>query len=232
MSRSRSISTYLTGQEILSAIVYLALQLFVLPGLLRWCNQQMADPLNEAELNFLYYLVNFMAMLLIFHDFLGRSARQATQHPADFCQAVILGLVAYYACTYVTNWVIRQLVPGFTNYNDEAITAMRSGNSFLVRIGTVILVPPFEECMYRGLLFRSLYRKNRVMAYILSILIFAMIHILGYLGRYSPLELLMAVLQYLPAGLCLAWTYVKGDTIFAPIIVHAAINYITIKALL
>ena len=232
MSRSRSISTYLTGQEILSAIVYLALQLFVLPGLLRWCNQQMADPLNEAELNFLYYLVNFMAMLLIFHDFLGRSARQATQHPADFCQAVILGLVAYYACTYVTNWVIRQLVPGFTNYNDEAIAAMRSGNSFLVLIGTVILVPPFEECMYRGLLFRSLYRKNRVMAYILSILIFAMIHILGYLGRYSPLELLMAVLQYLPAGLCLAWTYVKGDTIFAPIIVHAAINYITIKALL
>lgn len=232
MSRSRSISTYLTGQEILSAIVYLALQLFVLPGLLRWCNQQMADPLNEAELNFLYYLVNFMAMLLIFHDFLGRSARQATQHPADFCQAVILGLVAYYACTYVTNWVIRQLVPGFTNYNDEAIAAMRSGNSFLVLIGTVILVPPFEECMYRGLLFRSLYRKNRVIAYILSILIFAMIHILGYLGRYSPLELLMAVLQYLPAGLCLAWTYVKGDTIFAPIIVHAAINYITIKALL
>ena len=232
MSRSRSLSTYLTGQEILSAIVYLALQLFVLPGLLRWCNVRMADPLNEAELNFVFYLVNFMAMLLIFHNFLGRNARQATQHPGQFCEAVILGLVAYYACSYATNWLISLLVPDFTNYNDEAIAAMRSGNSFLVFIGTVILVPPFEECMYRGLLFRSLYRKNRVMAYILSMVVFAMIHILGYLGTYSPLELLMAVLQYLPAGLCLAWTFVRGDTIFAPIVVHAAINYITIRSLL
>lgn len=232
MSRSRSLSTYLTGQEMLSAIVYLVLQLFALPSLLRWVNAQLAAPLNDAELNFVFYLVNFMAMLLIFHDYLSRSTRQATQHPGQFCEAVILGLVAYYACSYVTNWIISLLVPNFTNYNDEAIAAMRNGNAFLVLIGTVVLVPPFEECMYRGLIFRSLYRKNRVMAYILSMVIFAMIHILGYLGTYSPLELLMAVLQYLPAGLCLAWTYVRGDTILSSIVVHAAINYITIKSLL
>ena len=62
-------------------------------------------------------------------------------------------------------------------------------------------------------------------------LVFAIIHILGYIGKYSPLELVMAVLQYLPAGLCLAWSYAKADTIFAPIFVHAAINYITIRTL-
>jgi hypothetical protein len=53
-------------------------------------------------------------------------------------------------------------------------------------------------------------------AYALSILLFSAIHILGYIGRYSPLELTMAVLQYLPAGLCLAWSYTKAGTIFAP----------------
>jgi membrane protease YdiL (CAAX protease family) len=172
-----------------------------------------------------------MAMLLIFHDFLGRSGRQITQHPGIFCEGVILGLVAYYALSFVTTWIIGILVPGFSNYNDEAIFAMGQSNSFLVFIGTVILVPPFEECMYRGLIFRNLYGKSRWAAYIVSIVLFAAIHIIGYIGVYSPLELLMAVLQYLPAGLCLAWAYTKADTIFAPILIHAIINAIGIYRL-
>ena len=60
---------------------------------------------------------------------------------------------------------------------------------------------------------------------------FALVHILGFWGSYSPLEILFAVLQYLPAGLCLAWSYAKAETIFAPILIHAAVNYITINGL-
>ena len=63
------------------------------------------------------------------------------------------------------------------------------------------------------------------------VLAFAMVHIMGFLNVYSPLEICMAVLQYLPAGLCLAWSYAKADTIFAPILIHAAVNYITINGL-
>ena len=153
------------------------------------------------------------------------------QHPAYFCQAVILGFVAYYACNWAITWVIRQLVPSFSNYNDEAITAMSQGSFFLTAVGTTILVPPAEECFYRGLIFRNLYGRSRWAAYAVSILVFALIHIVGYIGRYSPLELLMAVLQYLPAGLCLAWSYAKADTIFAPILIHAAVNFISIGGL-
>lgn len=231
MKNSHSLSSSLTRQETLGGFLYLAFQLIFLSSILHWCNGQLSKPLNAAELNFVYYLVNFMAMLLIFHDFLGRSARQVTQHPAYFCQAVILGLAAYYACYYVTAWAVRQLVPGFSNYNDESIAALSRGNYFLMFVGTVILAPPVEECMFRGLIFRNLYGKSRWAAYIVSILAFAMIHILGYIGKYSALELIMAVLQYLPAGLCLAWAYTKADTIFAPILIHAAINAYTIRTI-
>lgn len=231
MRKSRSISSCPSSQETISGFVYLAFQLIFLPSLLNAVNAMLSRPLNSAELNFVFYLVNFMAMLLIFHDFLGRSARQVGQHPAYFCQAVILGLVAYYACYHATDWLVSILVPGFSNYNDESIAAMSKGNFFLMFIGTVILVPPVEECFYRGLIFRNLYGKSRWAAYIISIIAFACIHIIGYIGRYSPLELLIAVLQYLPAGLCLAWSYVKADTIFAPVFIHAAINFITIRGL-
>ena len=231
MKRTKSFCGAPTAQETIGGIAYLVFQIVCLPWLLSWCNRQLGTPLNTAEVNFVYFLVNFIAILLIFHSFLERSLNQMTQHPAIFCQSVILGLAAYYACSWATSWVVTKLVPGFSNYNDEAITAMMGSNYFLMVVGSVILAPPVEECLYRGLIFRNLYGKSRWAAYIVSILAFAMIHIIGYIGRYSPLELLMAFLQYLPAGLCLAWTYTKSDTIFAPIVVHAAINALSIGLL-
>ena len=231
MRKSRSVSSYLSSRETISGFCYLAFQLIFLPSLLTWLNGQLDHPLPSAELNFVFYLVNFIAMLLIFHDFLSRSLHQVGQHPAYFCQAVILGFVAYYACYYATEHLVSILVPSFSNYNDEAIAAMSRGNYFLMVIGTVILVPPVEECFYRGLIFRNLYGKSRWAAYAVSILAFALIHIVGYIGKYSAVELIIAFLQYLPAGLCLAWSYAKADTIFAPFLIHAAINFITINGI-
>ena len=231
MKRKRSFSGNLTNQETVGGICYLVLQIFFLPGLLDWVNRQLSSPLRSPELNFLFFLINFIAILLIFHDFLGRSLRQVFQHPAICCQAVILGFVAYYACSTVTNWAVGLLVPGFSNYNDAAVAAMLKSSPFLMLVGTVVLVPPVEECLYRGLIFRNLYGKSPWAAYIVSILAFSVIHILGYIGQYSALELVMAFLQYLPAGLCLAWAYTKSDTVFTPIIIHAAINYVSINGL-
>lgn len=231
MTKKHSLSTRPSQAETMCGFGYLAFQLLLLPSLLSWGNGQLSRPLSEAELNFTFYLLNFLAILLIFHSFLGRSAVQVGQHPAYFCQAVVLGLAAYYACSWAVTWIIRQLVPSFSNYNDASIAAMSRGSYYLMVVGTVILVPPVEECLYRGLIFRNLYGRSRWAAYAVSILAFALIHVLGYVGRYSPLELLMAVLQYLPAGLCLAWAYTKGDTIFAPIVIHAAINFISINGL-
>lgn len=220
-----------SNQETWNGFAYLAFQLLLLPTILEWFHSQLGAPLNMAELNFVFYLINFMAMLLIFHNFLGRNFSQAAQHPIYLCQAVILGLVAYYVSVNLINYLVGLLAPGFSNYNDEAITAMEGSNSFLMLIGTVVLVPPVEECFFRGLIFRNLYGKNKWAAYGVSVLAFAILHILGYIGLYSPLELLMAVLQYLPAGIWLAWSYTKADTIVAPILIHAAVNYLSIRAL-
>ena len=231
MKNSRSISGKCSKQETIGGFVYLAFQFFFLPSILSFVNSHLQRPLAESELNFLFYLINFIAILLIFHDFLSRNLSQLGQHPIAFLEAAILGFVAYYACNWLTAKVVGLLVPSFSNYNDQAVADLLRGNYFLTLIGTVILVPLAEECLFRGLIFRGLYGKSRPAAYIVSILAFAIIHILGYIGQYSALEVLMAFLQYLPAGLCLAWAYTRSDTIFAPIVIHAAINFISINAL-
>ena len=232
MTKKRTVSPCPSGQETAWGLCYLVFQMLLLPSLLYWINDQLAKPLAESELNFLYYLVNFIAVLLIFHSFLERSLSQLFQHPIDALQAAVLGFVAYYACFHAMDWLISLLRPGYSNYNDASIAALSRGNYFLMLIGTVVLVPPVEECLYRGLIFRNLYKKSPWAAYIISIASFSCLHILGYIGTYNPTDLIIAFAQYLPAGLWLAWSYIKGDTIFVPILIHAAVNYITIRGIL
>lgn len=226
MKRNYGIGTNLTRQETFSGFVYFAFQLLFLPGILEFVNIHLEQPLSLAEVNFLFYLINFIAVLLIFQNFLGKSLNQVWQHPIYYLEAVILGFVFYYLCSYAITWAVELFYPSFSNYNDAAIMEMSNSNYFLMLIGTVVLVPPVEECFFRGLIFRNLYPKSRWGAYALSILGFTLIHIIGYIGQYSALELIIAILQYLPAGLCLAWSYTRSDTIFAPILIHAAINFI------
>ena len=232
MTKKRTVSPCPAGQETAWGLCYLVFQMLLLPSLLYWINDQLAKPLAESELNFLYYMVNFIAVLLIFHSFLERSLSQLFQHPIDALQAAVLGFVAYYACFHAMDWLIGLLRPGYSNYNDASIAALSRGNYFLMLIGTVVLVPPVEECLYRGLIFRNLYTKSPWAAYIISIAAFSCLHILGYIGTYNPADLIIAFAQYLPAGLWLAWSYIKGDTIFVPILIHAAVNYITIRGIL
>ena len=227
--KNKTLTVSTTKQETIFGWMYLAFQLIALPGILSWANETMK--LSEAEYHFCFFVINFIAVLLIFNKYLSRSFTQVLQHPSYFIQAVILGFVAYYACSWGINKLFSWIAPGYTNANDASIAALSKGNFFLMAIGTVVLVPLTEECLFRGLIFRNLYGKSHWAAYLVSIAAFAIIHIIGYIGVYSPVELLMAFLQYLPAGLCLGWAYIRGGTIFAPIIIHSMINYISINGI-
>ena len=145
MSKKYAIGTSLSSSETLSGIIYLAVQLFMLPTVLYWINAQAGNALNEAEINFMFYLINFISMLVIFRNFLSNSLQQLTRHPIIVLESVILGLVAYYACTFCTTQIIALLSPGYANYNDEAIFAMSQGNTFLLTVCTVVLVPPLKN---------------------------------------------------------------------------------------
>lgn len=232
MIKNRASSPCPSARESIWGACYLLFQMLALPSFLYWANGQADTPLSDPELNFLFYIVNFVAILLIFHDFLARSLSQLLHHPIDGLQAAILGFVAYYVCFHAMDWIVSLVLPGYTNYNDESIADLSRGNYFLMFLGTVILVPPVEECLYRGLIFRNLYKKSHWAAYVISIAAFACLHILGYIGTYAPSELFIAFLQYIPAGLWLAWSYIKGESIFVPILIHAAVNLITIRGIL
>ena len=105
-----------------------------------------------------------------------------------------------------------------------SIAAMAGQNGSLMFVGTVFLVPVAEEVFYRGLIFRCLSSKSRLVAYPVSIAVFALVHVAGYIGSADALTLLLCFLQYLPAGYCLAWCYANTGTIVTPILMHMIVN--------
>lgn len=208
--------------------MYLLLELFLLPGLLVTVNSLLPNPLSDLWLNLLFFCLNFCVAAAIFHKLLGRSFKLAFSNFWECLQAGVLGYVAYSVSVKLLSWGIVKVYPSFINANDASINGLLSQSPILMAIAVGLMVPVTEECFYRGLLFGGLHKTNRILAYAVSTLVFAAIHVLGYIGSMSTMDLLLAYLQYLPAGLWLAWTYEKSGSLAAAIGVHAAVNLMQI----
>ena len=224
-----SIST--TRRETLLGWSYLLISLFVLPFLLELSNLLLAKPVSATVLNLVYFSVNFISVAVIFRRFLTASAKAALAAPWRCLRFAALGLFAYLVTMNLISHGIELIDPNFSNVNDNMVNHLSQEHRILMGIATMFLAPISEETLHRGLVFQCLQRKNRFLAYSLSMLIFGAIHIMNYIGFSHWLTLLLCFVQYLPAGLVLAWAYEKTDTVITPIIIHITINQIGFAAM-
>ena len=231
MANRKHLTVSLTRDELLWGWVYLAFEFLFLPTILQLVSFSLFPGISDAEFNFLYYFVNFLATILIFHSFLSRNLGIAKGKLLQAGLYVLLGLVIYWTSNLVMSELTYRIMPDFYNVNDAGIAAMSQDAFLLMAIGTVLLVPVAEESLFRGLLFRGIYGKSRWAAYAVSALCFCLPHVSVYIGSYDLSLLAMCFIQYLPAGLMLAWSYEKSNTILTPIIIHTIINAIGIYSM-
>lgn len=221
----------MTKIETILGWIYLPLQLLIIPALIVLVNLLLGSPLSDAEVNFVFFCINFICITGIFWRFLRDSAKVALKNPFRCLQGAFFGFVLYWLLNIALGYIIMLLYPAFYNVNDSSIDALVQENSVLMTFGTVLLVPIAEEVLYRGLIFRGLYNRSRIAAYTVSAAAFAALHVVGYIGFYEPLHLLLCFMQYLPAGLCLGWAYARADSICAPILIHITVNQLGILSM-
>lgn len=219
----------LQSYELYIGALYGLLQFFVLPYLVVLVNFYLKLPV--WALNFGLFCLNFLCMTAIFHRYLWNNLKAAIHAPWQTLRYACQGMVAYYLLSALVGWLITWLCPRFQNLNDANVTAMNVQGGALMTFATVFFVPVAEETLFRGLLFRGLYDRSPLLAWCVSVTVFSLAHIAGYIGRYEPLMLILAFVQYLPAGLCLAYAHKKSDTILAPILMHIAINQMALSML-
>ena len=133
---------------------------------------------------------------------------------------------AYQLSSFLLGFAITAWMPDFFNVNDAVIIELSRTHTFLFNFCTILLVPVTEEILFRGLLFGTICKKRPKLALFVSVLIFAGIHILDYIGQVDWKTLLVCFLQYLPGGFALAWAYEESENIMTPILMHIAMNAI------
>lgn len=216
----------LTTKQIRWGTRYLGFELVFLGSILVLLAQKFAPTIPDAYLDFSYFLINFAAVFLIFRTFLWQNLQHTLKNIGAALTCAGIGYVAYWVANFVISFAITRLFPDFFNVNDESIAITSQNHFWLMAIGTVLLVPMAEEVLFRGLIFGSLHRRNRLLAYAISTVFFAFIHVMGYIGSYNIWMLLLCFVQYLPAGIALAWAYERSGSIYAPILIHTAVNAI------
>ncbi len=231
MSKPKHLPIALTQRQQSLGFTYLILSLFLLPLVFNAANAALGRPLNSAWLNFVYYCMNFACLTAIFRDYLTRCFALACKKIGKVLLYALGGFGVYYVTSLALTWLIHRIDPNFSNINDANLSGQISGNFFIMAVGTALLVPTAEELMHRALVFGSLHKSSRLGAYMVSAALFAAVHVMGYVGLYAPLTLALCLVQYLPAGLILAWCYEKTGTVFTPILIHTAVNVMGLVAL-
>ena len=227
----KKLSVPMNPSETVLGWFYFVFQLLFLSVILVVINTLLSEPLTLTQLNILLFLINFFCIMLIFRKFLWKNMQNTFRFPFTTLKTAGVGFLLYYGFSMLVNMVVFFLDPEFANVNDSNIDQMLQENFTLMGVCTVLLVPIVEETLYRGLLFRGLYNKHALLGYVLSTVIFAAIHVVGYIGTYDAFTLCLCFAQYLPAGIFLGWAYVKADSIWAPILIHMTVNQIGILAM-
>ena len=224
MARSSRLGAGMTQAEQICGWCYLPFYVVLLGLILSYLVRLLDLSVSTLTLNFAYTLINFSLTLRIFHRCLYRSLCNIPQRFWLFIQAIILGFVFYFALNWLLGIVLLYLAPGLQNPNDGLVSIMADTSYGLTLVCTVLLAPLVEETLVRGLLFGTIARRHRILAYLISMLFFAAIHTWQYALLVPWQTLLLSALQYLPAGVALGWTYEKAGNIWAPFLVHAFIN--------
>ena len=224
-AKSRSLGPGLSTAEQVAGFCYLPFYVVLLGWGIQWLSELLGLGLTELQVNVTFFVINCVMIWVIFHNFLIRSFRAIRFW--ELVQALILGFCLYYAGNFVFNWIISLLDLTITSFNDETILGLISQNKWVMVICSVLLAPIVEETLVRGLLFGVLRRQSRILAYVVTIIFFAVIHVWQYLLVYDFKAVLLAALQYIPAGIALGWTYEKSNTVWAPIFLHMTINAIS-----
>ena len=224
-AKSHSLGPGLSTAEQVAGFCYLPFYVVLLGWGIQWLSELLGLGLTELQVNVTFFVINCVMIWVIFHNFLIRSFRAIRFW--ELVQALILGFCLYYAGNLLFGWIVSLLDLTITSFNDETILSLISQNKWVMVICSVLLAPIVEETLVRGLLFGVLRRRSRILAYAVTIIFFAVMHVWQYLLVYDFKAVLLAALQYIPASIALGWTYEKSNTVWAPIFLHMTINAIS-----
>lgn len=219
----------LTNWEKRWGLLYLLLQMFLVPyGAALLCAALSIR--SNAVVNLLGFCTNAALAVVFFRRLLLSSLENAVHRWGRTLWTAVKGFVLYWLLNALVLTLILSIKPDFSNINDASINAIIDEFPVLMSLAVVFAAPLAEECLCRGWMFTGLAQHSRKLAYGVTTVFFASIHVLGYIGTCDPLTLGLCTMQYLVPSAVLCWTCHRADSLCAPLLLHMAINTIALFA--
>ena len=215
---------YIKKSEIWGALIMFALHVVLFPVLLNILVIVKPDMMSDTQLNLLYYCASFALTFVLLGKFLRRNFDSLLDNPWGSLKAFAIGWGIYFVLAVIVGVIMQAAGLTEENPNNEAIDSMLKQERGVMIAVTVFLAPVVEECIFRGGIFAGFYRKNRVIAYIVSIVLFSLYHVWQYAFAYGELRYLLLALSYVPASFALCWAYEKSGSIWTSIFFHMSFN--------
>ena len=232
----RKSTTYMTYGEQIAGVVFFVIYLLVLPfvttPLFNLAERLLDTTISGAMRNILYYYILFAVTLIIFHGFLARTSRRLLDNLGLACKSAAVGLVGLYGLNELVYRLTNLVFTNHTNLNDTTISAQIDDAPHMTLLIVIFLAPFVEEVLFRGLVFGNLKSRSRALAYVVSCLLFALLHVWQFAVVKQDVTYFLLMIQYLVPGLVLAWAYDHSGTLWASIGLHAAVNALSVWAML
>lgn len=176
---------------------------------------------------------DFVMAAAVFCRFLWRSFKPLKGNVKQLLKTVLYGFAAYWVLMCLVSAVVTSVSLGLDvapdDSNNTAIRTALTNYRVPMAICTVLLAPVTEECLVRGVIFAPLCRRKPWLAYVVTTVLFSLLHIVQHFEAGQPLlPYFLTFLEYLPAGLVLGWAYQRTRSIWGPIALHCVINLLAV----
>ena len=212
----------MTDSERRRGWVFFALYLLVFPYLNAWAQRLLMGEGEApvAEANVVYYALLFALALLVFWTFLRHGFSLLGDWLPENAFAFVTGLAGAGLLHFLVTLIPYPVQnPSEMQYLQEfAISPVATA------VLLVVLIPLIEETLFRGLVFGSLRQYSRPLAYVVSVLVYALACVWRYALEIGDPAYLLLFIQYLPMSLALAWCYDNGGSIWSAVALHMTIN--------
>ncbi len=210
----------LSRTETVLVLLWLPVHILLLPYLLRLAYDRGLIPV--LWVNVVYYALGFVYMLLAGFRFLRRDFDALLDHPLLVTGQAAGGYLRILAYNMLAAGLIARFAPEAVNLNQSGVEELVDVSVGPMKAALVYLGPLTEEMMFRAGLFSTLRKRNRLLAYALSILAFSVYHVWGYAVQDASYWIFL--LQYLPSGWLLARCYERTNTIWGSVFCHMLNN--------
>jgi membrane protease YdiL (CAAX protease family) len=242
-SRHRPFAETLTKRQRIIGTLFIPLYCFgllgivfispLLHGIHHWFMLSQSSPSLLTLLSLTLSSVVYLGVAFMFRGFFKQAFQALRDQWGKTILWIGIGIVGMFVLgNIVMPNVVAIFHPVTTPANQNQMAELVRSYPLFMPLMIVLVGPLMEELVYRVSIFRALIGRSRLLAYVLSSLLFGFQHVMQAVVFDQNYTELWNMLPYIASGLWISYLYDRRRNILVPLLVHILNNLLGVLFIL